>query len=210
MATQQHSFANPAPAGLGALAMACFTFYAMFTGKVSHDALPLLACWLVGGAICQLTCGIIELKDHNISGGNVFLFFGAFFMATAALACATKYGLLKAGLPFDTKIEGWAWCASAAWLTLMTPSYLKSTKALFWAVVLIDVALWSIVIIDLQLGNKAIFAPIVAWTLLIAGCIGLYLAGAITLNTVFERSIFPVPAPHISPTASVKLQTAAE
>ena len=82
MATQQHSFANPAPAGLGALAMACFTFYAMFTGKVSHDALPLLACWLVGGAICQLTCGLIELKDHNISGGNVFLFFGAFFMAT--------------------------------------------------------------------------------------------------------------------------------
>jgi len=198
MSDQKHSFASPGPAGLGALAIACFTFYAMFTGKVSHDALPILACWLVGGAICQLTCGIIELKDHNITGGNVFLFFGAFFMTTAALSVSTKYALLQANLPFDPKIEGWAWLAAALWLTLMTPNYLKSTKLLFYAVVIIDVAVWAIVGIDLGLGSKAVLAPIVAWGLLIGGIIGIYLAAAIALNTTFGKTVLPVPSPYVA------------
>jgi len=195
---QEHSFATPGPAGLGALAMACFTFWAIFTGKVTHDALPLLSCWLVGGFICQFVAGVIELKDHNVTGGNVFLFFSAFFMATAALSTATKYGLHHAGLPFDGRIEGWAWMAGAAFLTLMTPNYLKSTKLLFWAVVLIDIALWCIVCLDLRLAiNRALFAGIVGWTLFFAGWAGIYLAGATAMAVQFGKPILPIPSPHI-------------
>ncbi len=192
----EHSFANPGPCGLGALAMACFTFWSIFTGRVSHDCLPLLSCWLVGGAICQLTAGWIELKDHNIVGGNVFVFFGAFFMVTAALSTATKYGLHHAGLPFDGRIEGWAWLAGASFLIVMTPCYLKSPAILFFAVVLIDIALLGIVVLDLKLDvNRAFFAQIVGWTLFVAGWIGVYLAGAIAMNTHFGKVILPTTQP---------------
>ncbi|MEA2061063.1 MAG: hypothetical protein U9P10_11255 [Thermodesulfobacteriota bacterium] len=74
MAEQTHSFASPGPAGLGALAVATFGFSAVFLGKVSLGGIPLLAAWLIGGGIVQYTTAVIELKDHNITGGNVFLF----------------------------------------------------------------------------------------------------------------------------------------
>ena len=192
----EHSFASPGPCGLGALAMACFTFFALLTGKVTHDALPLLACWMVGGGICQIVAGVIELKDHNIIGGNVFTFFAAFFMFVTALSLATKYGLSKAGLPMDGRIEGWGWLAGLAFLVMMTPGYLKSPKILFIAVVLIDIALLCIVCLDLKLNiNRAIFAQVAAWTLFIAGWIGIYLVGATALNTHFGRVILPTTSP---------------
>ncbi|HNT57781.1 MAG TPA: GPR1/FUN34/YaaH family transporter, partial [Syntrophales bacterium] len=83
---QEHTFASPGPAGLAALAVACFGFGAVFLGKVGLGGLPLLAAWLIGGGIVQYTTAVMELKDHNITGGNVFLFFSAFFMFAAALS----------------------------------------------------------------------------------------------------------------------------
>ncbi|MEI6856984.1 hypothetical protein [Psychrilyobacter sp.] len=35
-------WSNPTPAGLVALAVACFCFFAILSGKVTHDAMPLL------------------------------------------------------------------------------------------------------------------------------------------------------------------------
>ncbi|MDL2269664.1 GPR1/FUN34/YaaH family transporter [Desulfosarcina sp. OttesenSCG-928-G17] len=196
--SQEHSFANPGPSGLGALAMACFCFYALLSGKVTGAAMPILACWMVGGGIVQLTVGLIELKDHNLTGGNVFTFFAAFFMFATAFSLATKYGLTQAGLPMDTRIEGWGWLAGTGFLIAMTPNYLKSTKLLFCIVVLLDVALLCITALDLQLDiNRALFAGIAAWTLLLSGCIAIYLVAAVSINTNFGRAVLPVPAPFV-------------
>jgi len=193
---QEHSFATPGPAGLAALAVACFGFGAVFLGKVALEGLPLLAAWLVGGFIVQFTVAVIELKDHTITGGNVFLFFSAFFMAAAALSVTSKFLMIKFGMKPAVHVEGWMWMAGAAFLTLVTPAYAKSTSLLFFAVVLIDIALWCIVGLDSGwYGSAAVFKPIVAWALIIAGWCGLYLAGAITCNTVYGRPVYPVPKP---------------
>jgi hypothetical protein len=69
-----------------ALAVACFGFAAVFLGKVTAEGLPLLFAWLMGGCLMQYTTAVMELKDHNITGGNVFLFFAAFFMLGAGLS----------------------------------------------------------------------------------------------------------------------------
>lgn len=203
--SQEHSFANPGPAGLGALAMACFTFYAVFAGKVDQGALPLLACWLFGGFIVQLIVGLIELKDHNLTGGNVFTFFAAFFMFTAALSCIMKYIIIQGVAPgemttaiLDGRIEGWGWLAGTGFLIAMTPSYLKSTKLLFLVAVLLDVALICITCIDLKIvTNVAMFKAITSWMLLISGIIAIYLAAAVATNTNFGRTILPLPAPFV-------------
>ncbi|MGB4548410.1 MAG: GPR1/FUN34/YaaH family transporter, partial [Syntrophales bacterium] len=81
----EHSFATPAPAGLRALAVASFGFAAVFLGWVNVEGLPILTTWLIGGGVVQYTTAVIELKDHNVTGGNVFLFFSAFFMFGASL-----------------------------------------------------------------------------------------------------------------------------
>ena len=144
MSQQEHTFASPQPAALAALAIACFAFFAILTGRVSHAAAPIAACWLVGGAVCQIIAGIMELKDHNISGGNVMLFFGAFFMLVAALGFSVTYRLHAAGLPFDGRIEGWCWLAGWVFLVTLTPCNLKSPKLLFWGLIMADIAVLCI------------------------------------------------------------------
>jgi len=193
MSQQEHSFANPGPAGLGALAIACFLFFALLTGRVTHAAAPILACWLVGGAICQISAGLIELKDHNLAGGNLMLFFGSFFMVTGAVSMFAKTIMAANGVEFDASIEGWAWLCAFLVLVCLTPCYLKANKIFFWVVILADVAVGALAITDLKIVNLGAFA---GWTLLLVGLGALYLVAAIAINGTFGRQVLPVPAPY--------------
>jgi succinate-acetate transporter protein len=191
--SKDHSFVSPGPAGLGALAVACFGFGAVFSGKVGLGGLPLLSAWLIGGGIVQYTVAVMELKDHNMTGGNVFLFFSAFFMFGAALSVLAKYlmlsGVIGAVKP-DSMVEGFCWMAGAAFLTAVTPAYLKSPTPLFLIVLLLDIVLWMIV--GLDMGHfGAELKPIVGYLLYAAGWIAIYLVAAIVNNHIFDRIVLP-------------------
>jgi succinate-acetate transporter protein len=195
---QEHSFASPGPAGLGALAVACFGFAAAFLGKVSVEGLPLLAAWLFGGCLVQYTTAVMELKDHNITGGNVFLFFAAFFMLAAGISTLSKFFMIKFGMKPAVMVEGWMWMAGAGFLTVVTPAYAKSSSLFFFLVIFVDVVLWAIVGIDTGwFGDPAVLKPFVGWSLVVVGWVGIYLAGAVTCNTVYGKVIYPVPKPLI-------------
>lgn len=191
--SQDHTFVSPGPAGLGALAVACFGFGAVFTGKVGLGGLPLLAAWLVGGGIVQYTVAVMELKDHNMTGGNVFLFFSAFFMFGAALSVLAKYlmlsGIIGAVKP-DSMVEGFCWMAGAAFLTAVTPSYLKSPTPLFLIVLFLDIALWIIVGLDMKLIGAEL-KPVVGYLLYATGWLGIYLVAAIVNNHIYGRVVLP-------------------
>lgn len=195
MSAPQHSFANPGPAGLIALAVVCFSLFAVLTGRVPHEVLPLLACWQFGGFVVQLITGVIELKDHSIAGGNVFTYFAAFFMLTGAAESITKYLLLSHNLPFSPLVDGWAWLVLAIATTLLTPAYLTGTPFLFTALVFADVAIWAVALQDLQLVAAATASPIAGWFLLITGILGLYIAAGVVLNTTFNKTILPLGTP---------------
>lgn len=189
----KHTFVTPAPAGLAALAVACFGFGTVFLGQVGVGGLPLLAAWLIGGGIVQYTVAVMELKDHNMTGGNVFLFFSSFFMFAAALSTIAKYLMLTGQLgDVDPQpiVEGYCWLAGAVFLTAITPSYLKSPKPLFVVVVLVDIILWMIVGVDLGLLGDA-FRPVIGGLLFLAGLVALYLAAAIVNNHVLGRVLLP-------------------
>ncbi len=129
--SQEHSFATPGPAGLAALAVACFGFGAVFLGKVDLSGLPILAAWLIGGAMVQYTTAVMELKDHNILGGNVFLFFSAFFMLGAALSVFAKW--YQVSFVFSPKAAKAALDAAAAAanvkVDMLTPDQIKAAMA---------------------------------------------------------------------------------
>lgn len=196
MSSNEHGgWANPAPAGLVALAIACFTFYAILGGKVDHSAGPLLGIWLLGGFIVQLTVGIIELKTGQVTGGNVFLFFSAFFMLVGGMEFLFKFFAGVNGWALDARIDGWAWLVLFIILILWTPAYLKqSPLAMGLCVLALDVAVFFVAFMDLTLIART-YASVAAFFLLIAGILGIYVASAIVLNTAFSKTVLPMPGP---------------
>ncbi|MDK2887466.1 MAG: uncharacterized protein PWP72_344 [Thermoanaerobacter sp.] len=198
MSAKGHDWANPGPAGLVALAMACFTFYAVFTGKVDHSATPLLGIWLLGGFVIQLCVGLIELKEGNTTGGNVFTFFSAFFMLVTGLELIFKFFAAVNGWKIDARIDGWAWLALGIALLTWTPAYFKSPLTLMAVVLALDPAIFIIALADMGVISRTLL-PLAGNLLLLAGIFGLYTAMAVILNTAYGRAVVPFPGPIIKP-----------
>ncbi|MCL2507556.1 MAG: hypothetical protein FWF05_00120 [Oscillospiraceae bacterium] len=182
-------WSNPTPAGLVALSVACFCFFAMLNGLVEPSATRLVGCWLLGGFVVQVVVGLLDLKGGNYAGGNTFLFFSAFFMLVGGLEM-----FVKAGGGVDTRIDGFAWLALTVVLLLWTPAFLKTFSLLSLIVLTLDVALPFITLIDLQVLPKS-FSPVPAYALLLAGLIAIYLSAALVVNTTFGKKIYPVIEP---------------
>jgi succinate-acetate transporter protein len=189
--TAQKEWANPTPAGLVALAIACFCFFALFNGFVEKSAMPLIGCWLIGGFIVQIVVGLIDLKGGNYAGGNTFVFFCAFFMLVGGIEMFVKYNAIAAGTPLDTRIDGFAWMALTLVVYLWTPAFLKSFNLLSIVVLALDAALPFITLIDLKL-IPASLSPIPAYALLISGLTAIYLSSALVVNTTYGYKKYPV------------------
>lgn len=187
-------WSNPTPAGLVALAVACFCFFALLSGKVTHAALPLLGCWLIGGFVVQIIVGLIDLKGGNHTGGNTFLFFSAFFMLVGGMEMIMKFIMAEKGIVLDAHIDGWAWIVLTSALILWTPAFFKSTRLLTIVVLALDVSLPFITLMDLGILSHS-FALIPAYGLLTAGIVAVYLSAAIVVNTAFGKKVYPLPGP---------------
>ena len=202
--SQGHA-ANPGPAGLTALAMACFTFYAVHTGKVEATCIPLLGIWLLGGFIVQVIVGVMELNHGNVVGGNIFTFFSAFFMFATGAELIFKYLAIAYKWPaMDGRIDGWAWLPLAITLICWTPGYFKSPLSLLAVVLALDVALPLVAFMDLGI-LPAQWHIVSGNFLLIAGIFGLYTAAGVVLNTAYERTILPMGGPLVKPKAPATL-----
>ena len=192
---QTKEWANPTPAGLVALAVACFCFFALLNGFVKPSAMPLVGCWLIGGFAVQLIVGLLDLKSGNLTGGNTFLFFSAFFMLVGGIEMFVKYNNIAAGTPLDATIDGYAWLALTIAVYLWTPAFLKSFSLLSLVVLALDVALPFIALGDLKVFPES-FAPtaasIAGYALLASALFALYLSAAVVVNTAYGKKIYPV------------------
>ena len=187
----QKEWANPTPAGLVALAAACFVFFALLNGYVEKTAMPLIGCWLAGGFIVQFVVGILDLKGGNYTGGNTFLFFSAFFMLANCIEMFVKYSAFKAGTALDTRVDGYAWLCLATALIIWTPAFLKTFNLLSIIILLVDVALSFIALVDLRV-IPASLAVIPAYALIVAAVFALYLSAALVVNSAYGKKVYPV------------------
>ena len=187
-------WANPTPAGLVALAVACFTFFALLTGRVEKSALPLMGCFLIGGFFIQIVVALLDLKSGNLAGGNTFLYFSAYFMLVSGVEMFLKY--FAPGL--DTRIDGWAWLALLFVVLLWTPAFYKTPALLFFIVLGLNVAVPCIVMNDLQLFSadvSKVLSQIAGYALLYCGVLGIYLSAAIVVNGTYGKTLLPNPKP---------------
>jgi len=189
--TPSTEWANPTPAGLVALAVACACFFAVLTGRVGAQALPLVGCWLLGGFVVQLVVGLLDLKGKNHAGGNTFLFFSAFFMLVGGISMLLKYQAIQAGTPLDARIDGYAWCVLAAALILWTPAFFKTFSLLSLVILFVDIALPFVALTDLGLLPHEL-AQVAGWSLLVAGVLAVYLCSALVVNQAFGRTVYPL------------------
>ncbi len=185
-------WANPTPAGLVALSVACMCFFAMLGGFVEASAMPLIGCWLIGGFVVQLVVGLLDLKSGNAPGGNTFLFFCAFFMLVGGIEMFCKYQAIAAGTPLDARIDGYVWSALTLVVWLWTPAFWKKFSLLSVIVLLLDIALPFIALIDLTVLSKSLsFVP--AYALLAAGLTAIYYCSGLIVNGLYGKKIYPMP-----------------
>lgn len=187
-------WSNPTPAGLVALAVACFCFFALLTGQVGKSAMPLLGCYLLGGFVIQIIVALLDLKAGNSAGGNTFLYFSAYFMLVSGIEMLLKY--YSPGL--DTRIDGWAWLALMLVVALWTPAFFKSPGLLFIIVCILNIAVVCIVVADLKIFSadvSSVFGYIAGIALLACGVLGIYLSAAIVVNHTYGKTILKNPPP---------------
>ena len=181
-------WANPTPAGLVALAVACFGFFGFLNGHVDPaTAMPLLGCWLIGGFVIQVIVGILDLKEGNRTGGNTFLFFSAFFMLSAGLLMFVKY---STGIA-DPKLDGFAWSALTLVMFLWLPAFFRPFGILSLVVVAVTAALPFLALVDLGILSSG-WAHISGYSLLIAAVLAIYLSAAIVVNNAYGREVYPL------------------
>lgn len=194
----EHHGASPGPAGLVAFAVACYTFFGVFIGFVPASGMPLLAAWLMGGFVVQIIVASKELDHGELLGGNVFCFFQGFFMLTGSISSFMKWLCPLLGTTYDVRVEGLGWGACTLALVLWTPAYFKDSNGHFGiAIAFTDVALILISLKDLGFIGGTVVSTIIAFSLLIAGTLGIYVASATQLNTSFGRPVLPLLPPLI-------------
>ena len=152
--------------------------------------MPLLGCWLVGGFVIQIVVGIIDLKNRNLAGGNLFLFFSGFFMLTGGLEMFLKYKAIMEGNPLDGRLDGYAWLVLFLIVLLWTPAFCTKFSLLSIVVIVVDVALPLIAFSDMGLIPKST-QVIAGWCLLISGSVSIYYSSAVVVNGVYGRKIYP-------------------
>lgn len=196
MPEQNSTWANPLPAGLISLGMACTIFYALLTGKITPDGYGVVGIWLLGGFFVQVIVGVIDLKLGSLGGGNTFLWFSAYFMFATGCVYLMEYFAHINGWHVELMIEGWCWVGISIVMWLMYPSFLK-TMPLVVAVLITIMNSMAPVIAGMKLGllDRAVYAPIAGNCIGIVALLGFYSGAAIINNTVFGRQILPFPGP---------------
>jgi len=178
--------------------VASFVFFALLTGMVEKTAMPLLGAFLLGGFLIQLIVALLDLKSGNLSGGNTFLYFSAYFMLVSGIEMFIKYFVPEV----DTRIDGWAWLALTLVVALWTPAFFKTPAILFIIVCVLNIAVPCIAFSDLKIFPaevSGVLAHVAGYALLVCGILGIYLASAIVLNGTYGKKILPNPAPFYKP-----------
>lgn len=191
-----NNWANPTPAGLVALSVAAFVFFAMLSGLVDSSCRIYAGVWLLGGFVVQIFVGLIDLKHKNKAGGNTFLYFSAFFMLVSGILQILKWYTETNALAANPMVDGFAWIALTATIILWTPAFFKSNALLALIVLCLDFSLVFITFMDLGI-MPAQMSMFPAVGMLAAGCMAVYLAAGMVVNHTYGKKIYPLPGPFV-------------
>jgi len=188
--------ASPGPAALCALSVVCFTFFALLTGRVPHEAAPGLIAICFAGAVIQIIAAIMDLNHGDLVGGTTFFVFGGFFMLGTGINQTLHFVAAMTKTHFSPAMDGWFFLCLALILIVLTPSFATISSIFFLALLFADAAVLILSLVNLKMIGPA-FAPLAGWLILGIGLIGIYLVFAQVFNTAMGKMIFPLGSPLI-------------
>jgi succinate-acetate transporter protein len=182
------AIADPAPLGLGALAVTLFVFSMFAAGLVAQSGQPVvLGIALAYGGVAQLLAGMWEFRRGNTFGAAAFGSYGAFWLS---------YWLMQqffiGNVPAGEQGSALG-LFFIAWAILTALLWVASTRTT--AVVSVMLALLTISSLLIGIGHAGAHTELVkigGWFGLATAAAALYGALAGLVNTTFERTLLPL------------------
>lgn len=197
MTNDNNGLANVGAANAFAITNATFGLFALVTGRIEGSGLILLAMWFFAGFIVQLIPTIIAILKGNDLDANLGLVLTNYLLLAGTLTFTVKWLAFMNSWQLDGRIEGYFWLSVFLVITIWTPAVFKLTPLVFnLAVICIDPALLCLSLMSFNVLPPA-FMPILGYDLLLIGILTLWVAGAMILNSTFQKSIIPVGSPLI-------------
>ena len=137
------------------------------------------------GSLAQLMASYFDFKKNNPFGSVVFGAYGLFWSAMAGV------WLTEIQKGFDVTQLAFAFVGFLIFSIFGTIAALKTNKVVFVIMVLICFLFFGLAT-DLFLGGKTGFFALAAWSELFISLLGFYGSGAVLVNKVFGKTVFPM------------------
>ena len=183
--------ADPTPLGLFGLAMVCFVASTQKLGWTTGTSY--LVPWaILLGSFAQMIASYYDFKHNNAFGSIVFGAYGLFWSAIASI------WLMKAGAFGPELVAGidgnqlaFAYVGYLIFSIFGTIAALETNKVVFYIMFLIDFLFIGLAFDTFGIGGHWAHA-LAAWCELVISLLGFYGAGALLVNKVVGRVIFPM------------------
>ena len=177
--------ADPTGLGLLGLAIVCFVVSTSRVGWSGPTTSVIIPWAVLLGSLAQLMASYFDFKKNNPFGSVVF---GA--MAGVWLIQMGSFGPeIQKG--FDVTQLAFAFVGFLIFSIFGTIASLKTNKVVFAIMVLICFLFFGLAT-DLFLGGKTGFFALAAWSELFISLLGFYGSGAVLVNKVFGKTVFPM------------------
>lgn len=193
----KENVADPTPLGLLGLGIVCFCVSTSRLGWSSSATAAIIPWVIFLGATAQLIASYFDFKKNNPFGSVVFGAYGLFWAAMAMVWLIAGKALgPNLHSVFDIKQLGFAFLGYLLFSLFGTVAAMRTNTVVFLIMVLIDVLFAGLTFDIFKLGGTWAFS-MAAWSELFISLLGLYGSGAILVNQVFGRTVFPMGSPII-------------
>lgn len=184
--------ADPTALGLLGLAVVCFVVSTSRVGWSGPTTSVIIPWAVLLGSLAQILASYFDFKKNNAFGSVVFGAYGLFWSAMAGV-WLIQMGAFGEALQkgFDVTQLAFAFVGFLIFSLFGTIASLKTNKVVFIIMVLIDFLFFGLAT-DLFLGGRTGFFALAAWSELFISLLGFYGAGAVLVNRVFGKQVFPM------------------
>jgi len=183
------------PSGIGLFGLAIVTFVASTQKLGWTEGLGFVLPWaILLGGFAQIYASILDAKLNNTFGATAFAAYGFFWLAVGGSWMAQAGLLGESFAAVDPKQLGVVYLGYLVFTIFMTIGALETNKVLFFIFFMINFLFLGLSLSSLGIMEHAMH-EVAAWSELIVALLGLYGAGANTLNKHFGFAFLPLGKP---------------
>ena len=184
--------ADPTGLGLLGLAIVCFVVSTSRVGWSGPTTSVIIPWAVLLGSFAQMIACYYDFKKNNHFVSVVFGAYGLFWSAMAGV-WLIQMGAFGPELAkgFDVTQLAFAFVGFLIFSIFGTIAALKTNKVVFAIMFLICFLFFGLAT-DLFLGGRTWFFSLAAWSELFISLLGFYGSGAVLVNKVFGKTVFPL------------------